>query len=73
MHQSDYCMQTSVLKLSDTKKGTNMAIAFHYLLAFFGSLFSRQAFSSKAAPQSVAQIKDHTAMCNLDLIVSHDL
>ena len=73
MHQSDCCMQTSVLKLSGTKKDTNMAIAIHYLLAFCRCLFSRHAFSSKAAPQSAAQIKDHTAMCNLVLIMSHDL
>ena len=45
-----------------------MAIVVHYLLTFFRGLLSR-----KAAPQSMAQIKDHTAMCNLDLIVSHDL
>ena len=65
MHQSDYCMQTSVLKLSDT----NMATAIHYLLAGFHGLFFppsvQQLFSSKPAPQSAAQIKDHTAVCNL--------
>ena len=44
MHQSDYCMQTSVLKLSDTKKGTNVAVAFSYSLAFFRVFFSCQMF-----------------------------
>ena len=33
----------------------------------------QQLFSSKAAPLSAAQIKDHIAMCNLYLIVLHDL
>ena len=62
-----------VLKTSDTQKGTNTLYGTSLLVSCFRGLFSRQAFSSKAAPQSVAQIKDHTAMCNLDLIVSHDL
>ena len=39
-----------------------MATAILFLVAFVRGLFSRQAFSSKAAPQSAAQIKDHTAM-----------
>ena len=46
--------------------------ANHYLLAFFCGLFSCQVFSSIAAPQSIAQIKDLTAMYELDWIVSHD-
>ena len=47
LHQSDYCMQTSVLKLSDTTQGTNTAIAIHFLLAFFRGLLSLQAFTSE--------------------------
>ena len=66
MHQSDYCMQTSVLKLGDTKNVQIWQLLFFTCYCFFWGLFSCQEFSSKAAPQSAAQIKDHTAMGKLD-------
>ena len=45
MHQSDYCVQTSVLKLSDTKK----RYKYGNYKAFFRSLFSCKAFNSFSA------------------------
>ena len=50
-------MQSSVLKLKDTKRVQIWQLLITCSCGF-AVFFSRQAFSSKAAPQRAAQIKD---------------
>ena len=67
--------RTHVRMTSMTSSVERTDLDFKISVALLVSIFWWSFFPAKrsATPQSATQIKDHIAMCNLDLIVSHDL